>query len=149
MLYPLTFHPIFKERVWGGRQLERLYHKNLPPRTPIGESWEISDRPCDVSVVANGPLAGKDLLELKLVDEIVPEPLGGAHNDPAATGETLKTHLLKHLNELLALPTAERLKKRYEKYRAHGHFLEKIPPPAEQARPAVNGAVTATAAPAA
>src|SRR5213593_952467 len=61
MLYPLTFHPIFKERVWGGRNLERLYGKRLPPGVPIGESWEISDRPGDVSVVANGPLAGKDL----------------------------------------------------------------------------------------
>ena len=61
MLYPLTFHPIFKERVWGGRKLEQLYQKNLPPRAPIGESWEISDRPGDASVVANGPLAGKNL----------------------------------------------------------------------------------------
>jgi acetyl-CoA carboxylase carboxyl transferase subunit alpha len=86
------------------------------------------------------------LLELKLVDEIVPEPLGGAHNNPAATGETLKAHLLKHLNELLALPVAERLKKRYEKYRAHGHFLEKVPPPAEPAESTANGAATVTAA---
>jgi len=61
VLYPLTFHPIFKERVWGGRELERLYGKPLPPGKPIGESWEISDRPGDVSVIANGPLAGKDL----------------------------------------------------------------------------------------
>ncbi|MBI2928629.1 MAG: class I mannose-6-phosphate isomerase [Verrucomicrobia bacterium] len=61
MLYPLTFHPIFKERVWGGRNLERLYGKPLPPGVPIGESWEISDRPGDVSVIANGPLAGRDL----------------------------------------------------------------------------------------
>ena len=61
MLYPLTFYPIFKERVWGGRNLERLYGQALPPRVPIGESWEISDRPGDVSVIANGPLAGKDL----------------------------------------------------------------------------------------
>jgi mannose-6-phosphate isomerase len=61
VLYPLTFHPIFKERVWGGRNLGRLYRKNLPPRAPIGESWEISDRPGDASVVANGALAGKDL----------------------------------------------------------------------------------------
>ena len=60
-LYPLTFHPIFKERVWGGRNLERLYQKALPPEIPIGESWEISDRPGDASVIANGPLAGKDL----------------------------------------------------------------------------------------
>ncbi len=61
MLYPLTFHPIFKERVWGGRELERLYRKQLPPGRPIGESWEISDRPGDSSVIANGPLAGKNL----------------------------------------------------------------------------------------
>ena len=61
MLYPLTFHPIFKDRVWGGREMERLYQKKLPPGRPIGESWEISDRPGDVSVIANGPLAGKNL----------------------------------------------------------------------------------------
>ncbi len=61
MLYPLTFKPIFKERVWGGRKLEELYQKELPPKVPIGESWEISDRPGDASVIANGALAGKDL----------------------------------------------------------------------------------------
>src|SRR4051812_16832533 len=66
MLYPLTFRPIFKERVWGGRNLERLYHKQLPPGVPIGESWEVSDRPGDVSAIANGPLAGKDLNWLML-----------------------------------------------------------------------------------
>jgi mannose-6-phosphate isomerase len=61
VLYPLTFQPIFKERVWGNRRLEQLYHKPLPPGAPIGESWEISDRAGDTSVITNGPLAGKDL----------------------------------------------------------------------------------------
>lgn len=61
MLYPLIFHPIFKERIWGGRNLERLYRKQLPPGIPIGESWEVSDRPGDESVIANGPLSGKSL----------------------------------------------------------------------------------------
>ncbi len=61
MLYPFVFQPIFKERVWGGRSLERLYQKRLPPATPIGESWDISDRPGDASTIANGPLAGRDL----------------------------------------------------------------------------------------
>ena len=41
--------------------MERLYAKHLPSTTPIGEAWEISDRPGDASVIANGPLAGKDL----------------------------------------------------------------------------------------
>lgn len=61
VLYPLTFHPIFKERVWGGRNLSSLYGKSLPSEKPIGESWEISDRPGDASVVANGAYAGKSL----------------------------------------------------------------------------------------
>src|SRR4051812_22215890 len=61
MLYPLRFRPIFQERIWGGRTLATLYGKNLPPRVPIGESWEISDRPEAESEIANGPLAGKTL----------------------------------------------------------------------------------------
>ncbi len=61
MLYPLTFQPIFKERIWGGRELEKLYGKKLPPGKVIGESWEISDRPGDESVIANGTFAGKSL----------------------------------------------------------------------------------------
>jgi len=61
MLYPLKFTPRFKERVWGARNLERLYRKRLPVGVPIGESWEITDRPGDVSVIANGALAGRDL----------------------------------------------------------------------------------------
>jgi mannose-6-phosphate isomerase len=61
MLYPLTFQPIFKERIWGGRSLAGFAGKTLPPGRPIGESWEISDRPGDESVIARGPLQGKTL----------------------------------------------------------------------------------------
>jgi mannose-6-phosphate isomerase len=61
VLYPLTFHPIFKERIWGGREIEKLYGKKLPAGKLIGESWEISDRPNDESVIANGTFAGKSL----------------------------------------------------------------------------------------
>ena len=61
MLYPLTFQPIFMERVWGGRNLERLFGKPLPPGKVIGESWEITDRPEGVSLIDNGPFAGKSL----------------------------------------------------------------------------------------
>lgn len=75
VLYPFTFQPIFKERVWGGREIERLYGKPLPAGAPIGESWEISDRPGDASVIGNGPLAGKDLRWL--MENHAPELLGG------------------------------------------------------------------------
>jgi mannose-6-phosphate isomerase len=80
VLYPLTFHPIFKERVWGGREIEKLYGKKLPPGKPIGESWEISDRPGDESVVANGPLAGKNLRWL--MENFPREILGDAKPAP-------------------------------------------------------------------
>lgn len=61
MLYPLVFKPVFQERIWGGRNLERLYHKPLPPKVPIGESWEICDRADVQSEIVNGPLAGRNL----------------------------------------------------------------------------------------
>jgi mannose-6-phosphate isomerase len=80
VLYPLIFQPVFKERVWGGRELERLYGKKLPPGEVIGESWEISDRPGDASVIANGPLAGKDLRWL--MEHHAVEILGSAKPAP-------------------------------------------------------------------
>ena len=62
--YPLTFEPILKEKVWGGRTLEH-FCKQLPPDVSIGESWELADLPDSIqdgkSVIANGPLAGKTL----------------------------------------------------------------------------------------
>jgi mannose-6-phosphate isomerase len=61
MLYPLLFKPVFQERIWGGRNLEKLYGKTLPASVPIGESWEICDRADVQSEIANGPLAGKTL----------------------------------------------------------------------------------------
>ena len=58
---PLTFEPIFMERMWGGRRLEAEFAKKLPPKRPIGESWEIVDRPEAQSIVHNGLLRGKTL----------------------------------------------------------------------------------------
>lgn len=62
--YPLVFHPLPMERVWGGSRLREMFGKAFPEARPIGESWEIADRPDAVSVVANGPLAGVSLREL-------------------------------------------------------------------------------------
>ena len=61
---PIFFEPLFMERVWGGRRLEQLYHKKLPPGARIGESWEIVDREEAQSVVHDGPLRGLTLHEL-------------------------------------------------------------------------------------
>ncbi len=61
---PLLFEPIFMERVWGGRHLEKFYGKKLPANKCIGESWEIVDRTEAQSIVRDGPLRGKTLHEL-------------------------------------------------------------------------------------
>jgi acetyl-CoA carboxylase carboxyl transferase subunit alpha len=118
--------------------LENAYYSVISPEGCAAILWK--DRANAAKAAAALKITAKDLLALKLVDEIVPEPLGGAHTDLPATAENLKTHLLKHLETLRALPAADRLKQRYEKFRAHGQFLEKVQPPASEARPALNPA---------
>jgi mannose-6-phosphate isomerase len=79
-LYPLTFEPVFKERVWGGSLLSDALNKKIPsPDAIIGESWELVDLPDDQSCVAAGPLAGTSLHEL--VERYPDELLGGVQLD--------------------------------------------------------------------
>ena len=64
-MQPITFTPLYMERVWGGRELERVYRRALPtPHLPYGESWEIVDREDAQSTVNHGPLAGRPLHDL-------------------------------------------------------------------------------------
>lgn len=63
--YPLKFHDLLKERVWGGRRLASVLGKKLPEGRPIGESWEVADHGADTSTVANGPYAGMPLSVLR------------------------------------------------------------------------------------
>lgn len=111
--------------------LENAYYSVISPEGCAAILWK--DRANAGKAAAALKITAKDLLQLKLVDDVVPEPLGGAHTDSATTAANLKTHLLKHLEEIIALPTAERLKKRYEKFRNHGHFDEQAQPSAVKA----------------
>lgn len=62
---PLTFSPLYMQRVWGGRRLEQVYGRSLPlPQTPFGEAWEIVDRESEQSIVCDGPHRGRSLHEL-------------------------------------------------------------------------------------
>jgi mannose-6-phosphate isomerase len=65
---PLTFEPIFMERIWGGNRLALQFGKRLPPTASIGESWEIVDREEAQSVVRHGPLRDRTLHELWMHD---------------------------------------------------------------------------------
>jgi acetyl-CoA carboxylase carboxyl transferase subunit alpha len=65
---------------------------------------------------------GHELKKLGLVDEVIPEPLGGAHRDPEQTAASVKEALVKHLTEVKQLPVDELLEQRYQKYRQIGEF---------------------------
>lgn len=67
-LYPLTFKPIFKEKIWGGEKIARLLGKDTGNMRQCGESWELSAVGSDISVVDSGPLEGKTLTELIAAD---------------------------------------------------------------------------------
>jgi mannose-6-phosphate isomerase len=61
--YPLILQPVYKDYVWGGARIPRVYHRNLPDGV-YAESWEIADRPEGMSIVAKGPLRGRSLRQL-------------------------------------------------------------------------------------
>ena len=69
-------------------------------------------------------LTATDLLKFDVIDEIVPEPLGGAHQDPDAAGEALRAALIRHLHELRRLKPDKLVRKRAEKYAAMGVYAE-------------------------
>ncbi|HFC11999.1 MAG TPA: mannose-6-phosphate isomerase, partial [Anaerolineae bacterium] len=64
MIYPLTFSPVLKDYIWGGRNLETLFGRSLPPDIDIAESWEIAAHKDGQSVVLDGALAGLTLGEV-------------------------------------------------------------------------------------
>lgn len=109
--------------------LENAYYSVISPEGCAAILWK--DRKASAQAAEALKITARDLLELRLVDEIIPEPLGGAHNNLAATAAAFKQHVLKHLAAVQAMTSTERLKRRYEKFRAHGHFLERTPTPAE------------------
>ena len=124
----------------------RGFHRAPTPRRPRRSGGDGALAPTPAQSRANAAKAAaalkitaNDLFGFKLVDEIVPEPLGGAHTDTAGTTANLKKHLIKHLEEILALPVATRLKLRYDKFRAHGHFIEKAESAENDAIPQAGG----------
>src|ERR1051325_5976652 len=111
--------------------LENAYYSVISPEGCAAILWK--DRAAAAKAAEALKITAKHLLELKLVDDIIPEPLGGAHTDSDTTAATVRDVLLKHLEQLLQLSPAERLKQRYEKFRAYGHFVEKKPASVQKA----------------
>jgi acetyl-CoA carboxylase carboxyl transferase subunit alpha len=102
--------------------LENAYYSVISPEGCAAILWK--DRSAASRAAEALRITAKHLFDLGLVDGIIPEPLGGAHNDMAAMAQTLKTQLTRHLAEIQALTPADRLRLRYEKFRHFGAVTE-------------------------
>lgn len=104
--------------------LENSYYSVITPEGCATILWKDSS-PASVSRAADVLKLSADHLErLGVTHEIVPEPVGGAHNDPAQAAQALKYALHKHLNDLRALSVEQLLAARHERYRHLGAYEE-------------------------
>ena len=67
-------------------------------------------------------LTAQDLFQMKVVDEVVEEPIGGAHRDPRRTAELLKEAVVRNLSELRSIAPEDLVRQRYDKFRKMGMF---------------------------
>ena len=100
--------------------LENAYYSVISPEGCAAILWK--DRTKAPEAAAALKLTDKDLYDLKLIDEIVKEPLGGAHQNPEETAEAIRAALKRCWNELAGLDPKVLVEKRYEKFRCIGVF---------------------------
>lgn len=102
--------------------LENTWYSVISPESCssiLWRSWNFKEKAAEAL-----KLTATDMAQHHLVDGIVPEPLGGAHNDPIAMFETMKKEIFKHVGQLENFTAEQRIEKRIEKYCAMGHVLE-------------------------
>ena len=92
----------------------------IPPEGCAAILWRNPAK--KVEAAAALKLTAPDLLKAGIVDEIVPEPIGGAHTDPAAAAHMVDVALERVLSEVIALASTTRLEQRYEKFRNMGRL---------------------------
>jgi acetyl-CoA carboxylase carboxyl transferase subunit alpha len=100
--------------------LENAYYSVISPEGCAAILWKENSRSPDAAKALK--LTGKDLLELGLIDDVIPEPLGGAHRDFPQTAENVRKFINKALQELKEIPRKELPDFRYEKFRKMGIF---------------------------
>jgi acetyl-CoA carboxylase carboxyl transferase subunit alpha len=102
--------------------LENAYLSVISPEGCAAILWrDASKAPLAAELLRLTP---PELSQLGIVDDVIPEPLGGAHRNPTEMGQILKASLVKYLDELIVQPIDRLLEKRYEKHRRIGYFIE-------------------------
>lgn len=95
--------------------LENSYYSVITPEGCAAIMWKDGDMAPKAAEALK--LRASDLKKLGIIDEIIPEPLGGAHRDNQAMGLILKKRILHHLKELSSVPIDDLLERRYKKFR--------------------------------
>ena len=98
--------------------LENAYYSVISPEGCAAILWKNGSKAPEAAAVLK--LTAPDLLKMGIIDEVIPEPLGGAHTDSERMGQTLKEAIRRNLQELNALKKEELLKLRYKKFRGMG-----------------------------
>ena len=104
--------------------LQFAYYSVISPEGCAGILWKHAKHADQAAKALR--FTSHDLLELGVIDEVVPEPLGGAHRNHRAMGMTLKGSLVAALDSLSELSKEELVKRRYEKFRRIGVFEEQV-----------------------
>lgn len=102
--------------------MENAYYSVISPEGCAAILWKHREHAPEAASALK--LSAQDLSKLGIIDGIIPEPLGGAHNDHFAAASALKEAVLATLKELNAVPTTQLLEQRYQKFRALGQFTE-------------------------
>ena len=105
---------------------EFAYYSVISPEGCAGILWKEANEQTKRLAAEALKLTSRDLHKLGVIDEVIPEPLGGAHRDPVAMGNTMKAHLLRYLRELTPLPIDKLLDGRYEKFRKMGVYEDSM-----------------------
>jgi acetyl-CoA carboxylase carboxyl transferase subunit alpha len=130
--------------------LEHAYYSVISPEGCAGILWKEANDETKPLAAEALRLTARDLFRLRVIDDIIPEPLGGAHRDHREMANVLKAYLLRYLRDLRSVPAEELLEQRYQKFRRMGVLDEGGPGPAAagvpDGRPPAPGA-NGTAAP--
>jgi acetyl-CoA carboxylase carboxyl transferase subunit alpha len=100
--------------------LQFAYYSVISPEGCAGILWKVATEETKPAAAEALRLTARDLERFRVVDHVIPEPLGGAHRDPRGMMATLKTYLSRQLKELVGLDESTLLADRYRKFRAMG-----------------------------
>ncbi len=104
--------------------LSHSWYSVISPEGCAAILWKEANEQTNTAAAKSLRLTAKDNLELGIVDEVITEPVGGAHRDQRTTAALVQQWILSRLAQLKQVPMAELLEQRYQRYRKLGVFLE-------------------------